>query len=684
MLRSRYFNLLLALGFGLSLNAAAQPGLKASEAEDIARSKKAQADGEKALADAKKRREDTRKSESFQGFTNAIDVLKNQPLDKRDNITRSKIHSTFMGEPDPRDFNVEKFEPWSLNASDFVYDKPRLVLFQDGDSIVQPYVALSYTITNSTTRTLRIKPNFTMLAGHYYTKPLKDESYEFRYLNNYRSFVQAIPAVDGVPPIGQTDFEKLADTRLEKLMGWSQYSLLTADLHKIMTHYQLARDLKGDPANGNNWDIKAYDYKPGEVKHGVALFPLENPSLETMRILVSGLTNHHFLSNATHDQLYTELQDPNYAMYNVPLSAPHTMRRVLDLRFKRSDQTGFTFDKTTFDFIAQRWEKIWDPLGDMEILSDLPKPVEMDGFFEGAQKHPLWHVKWKLTNTTDRAQQIRIDKMFYNVKVSFTFKNEPMSFWVRVVDDGNLSIFKDQYLKDHADLAGGEDKTWFDRYRFLPLKNDEVNKQERQFRDLIELQPVSPETRGQDLPAQTRTSVSIFDAHDIDWDDVFLKVTCRLSRKIDPEKESEKMIGNAMRNFDNSKNLKGQELAKELVGKGLLLYNPKFTFAGMDGADPAADTEELKKIVFKAVVDAMQAAASPAKDTDKKINLSISTVQMGPKNPDRFEGMKNADPLGPFIGDGVKQRVFYLRKRDNRDDLKAAFTDRDKADPTGQ
>lgn len=677
MLRIGYFNLLTAVGLSAAIAALSAGRLNAAEDPE---GKDALEKGNTTLAEAKSRREATRKAEDFTGPKSPLDILQGQPMDKVTGTQRTKVNSTFMGEADPRDFHMQKFEPWSLNAGDFVYDKPALVIFQDGDSIVQVYVALTYTITNSTTRTLRIKPNFTMLSGHYYTKPPKDESLELRFLNNYRSYVRVISAVDGAPPIGQADFDKLNDTRLEKLMGWSQYSNLTADLYKILTHYQLCRDLKGDPANGNNWDIKAYEYKPGEVKHGVALFPMEDTNMQTMRILVEGLTNAHYTDRAMYDQLYSELQDPNYAMYNVPMSSPRTLRRVLDLRFKRTEQTGFDLSKTTFDFIAQRWDKVWDPLGDMTILSEMPKPVEMNGFFEGAAKHPLWHVKWKITNNTERSQEIRIDNMYYNVKVAFDYKGEKMSFWVRILDDGNLSIFKDAYLKQNADLAGSPDeKTWYDRYHFFPRKDDDYNKMDRQFRDPIELQPVTPETRGQDNPNSSRTSCSIFDAHDIDWDDAFLKVTIALSRKIDPEKETEKMIGNIQRTYPNPNNLTGTALAKELTEKGLLLYNPKFTFAGMDGGDPQKDIDEVKKLIYDAVVASVNESAAATTPGKQRFSLSMSTVTMGPKAPDRFEGMKNSDPLGEFIGAGVKTKTFYLFKR-TPVNLKDVFSERDKLD----
>ncbi|MGH7145227.1 MAG: hypothetical protein ACREJ2_14025, partial [Planctomycetota bacterium] len=517
----------------------------------------------------------------------------------------------------------------------------------------------------------------------FYTKKTNYKTLDIRYRNNVRSYVKVIPAVDGVPALSQEDFDKYPDTRLEKMLGWSQYSNLTADYNTIMMHYQMVRDLKGDPAKGGNWDITAYDYKPGEVKHGIALFPLEDPNMETMRILVDGLTNEHYFNHATFDNFYQQLQDPNYAMYNPPESWPHTLRRVLDLRFKRTANTGFEMGNTTFDFISQHWDKVWDPLADMQILSDMPKPEMMDGFYPDAAKHPLWHVQWKITNNTNQVQLIRFDKMYYNVKINLdlsgtNLKHEgTIPVWVRVVDDGNMSIFKEKYLKEHPELTGSaDDRTYYDRYHFYPEKNDELDKQPREFRDLIELQPTTPETRGQETPQTTRSSVSVFDAQDIDWDNVFLQVTIALSRDIKNPKET---IGSVMRNFPNPKDAKGALLAKELAEAGRLSYNPKFTFAGMNGGDPQKDIDDVKKLVYDAVVKAVTDGASASTAGTKCINLSLATTQLGPKEPDQFEAFKNADPLGQYIGAGLETNTFFLTKR-TPVDLHDVLNERDKPD----
>lgn len=164
----------------------------------------------------------------------------------------------------------------------------------------------------------------------------------------------------------------------------------------------------------------------GKARWGAAIFPTLDREMDTMQVVVEGLSN-----------------DYNFArMY----------RPVLVMSYERKgDEFYPQFD--VMDYHGKRWERQW--MWWMETTVGRPDKAEVTGPAEVEEKtqRTVWVFDLTLKNSMDEDQKITLKEvsMLFKVEgVTLSDADEGLALEVRIPDDGESTIYKAKALEQTA------------------------------------------------------------------------------------------------------------------------------------------------------------------------------------------------------------------------------------------
>lgn len=319
------------------------------------------------------------------------DVLDNPPADAR-------------SYPDPEDpdqlkyFNRLEHVKWSIKLDDFrivarparvLIDKPIGALYpaHDRDPITgaetirfrDVFFAIPFTVKNSEDREVIMAPRMWLISEN----------------------MRVTPETGGF----------IAKKVVERSM-----------FRELSTTFDLLGYVKKNP-EGAKETVQALG--PGEMRHGVAIFPQPNPEFDRLTLVVDGLSNAYRFSRK--------------------------MKRVLKAEFARPGDEFYP-DKETIEFLGKDWAWLW--MWYEEISTGPVEAFEVESP-SGAEAAPrrLWACQLTISNHSGEPQKIAIQKIGAVVRMVVLGVEDVE---VKLADDGKSTIYKGQVMRKMAQPVQGQ------------------------------------------------------------------------------------------------------------------------------------------------------------------------------------------------------------------------------------
>ena len=298
----------------------------------------------------------------------------------------------------PDDFEILEHDRWSINISDFHYDRPQYVVAETAKGAPKKWFAFTFTITNSTPKKRRIAPTFVAVTNKGAINLASSGFVPERILADsiHRPLVYS---------------NELADK--------DQIARRVAPLESVVH----LGDYTFDPEKGSQLSPMS-TFAPGQTRWGAALWPMFSDEFTELKIVVHGLSNAH---------RYDE-----------------KMRRVLVLTFERLDDE-FNVHRSELKFKDKRWEYLW--MWDQDISVPVPGDAKDPQIKVQTMKTPAGADKlmvafpFVVKNSTRANQDIAINTVQFAAKVDVDVGGQKIPVEALLVDDGRSSIYKAQMLK---------------------------------------------------------------------------------------------------------------------------------------------------------------------------------------------------------------------------------------------
>ncbi|MCZ7645223.1 MAG: hypothetical protein M5U26_08055 [Planctomycetota bacterium] len=412
----------------------------------------------------------------------------------------------------PEDYNLYEHERWSLNDSDFQFDRPQYIVADTQAGRPQRWLVLSYSITNSTTKARRISPTFVAVT-------------------NNGVFT---PAVDGYVPermVADSLYRPLAGSEKARDKGELLHHIIPLESvprlnSQKFTFEEGYKDVPNLPETQST-------FLPGQTRWGVAVWPAPTEEWTELKIAIQGLSNAH---------RYDRKQ-----------------RHALVLAFTRNDDE-YHVDRSTIKYVSKKWEYLW--MWDQDVSVPLPENPSTPQIKDkklatpGGGERFVWAFPYEMANTSPETQSVKVRETAFvlrgpdNKGLEVDVGGQKARVEVKVVDDGRSTIYKAQFTRE----AGVSDPAR-EIQRFAPSTENQKHKFPGGMTHLLKT-------------GEKFAGWSIFDAQDVDWSDVRLQVESQLSLQVDKAKLSDETWRNAVKKIANEQN----KLAERNPG---ILYDPR-------------------------------------------------------------------------------------------------------------
>lgn len=405
----------------------------------------------------------------------------------------------------PADFKIEQHERWSINLSDFKFDRPQYITAQDRVGREKTWIGFSFDITNPTTKARRIVPMFTAQPGFERTEGGE-------YWSNEPSLQNFVPKGAANVAIGAFLPEHIiAGSVFRPLNGSAGLEKNTVPLENLLDMGQTSLNPVTNMATfaglSQNWGAT---FEPGQRRFGAVLWSDFSNEFTLLKIVIHGLTNSHRYPQPDIAKGFGTLKEEP--------AAGEKMRRVLVLTFSRKSDE-FNVHRSELKFVDKRWEYLW--MWDHDIAIPLPVSATEPQIKSltlstpaGGQKL-AWAFPFELTNSTRYREEIAFNKVSFVCPIEVSIGGAAHQIEAKIVDDGESTIYKAQLLK--AIGPGSPRDRW--------ANSTAENRQTRAERRNLRLEP------GRKL----ETMWAVFDSSDVDFDDARLQIESAARRKLTEE-----------------------------------------------------------------------------------------------------------------------------------------------------
>ena len=393
-------------------------------------------------------------------------------------------------EVSPDDFDIASHEIWSINVSDFKFDPPQYVTGGLHYGSDKTWFGFTFSITNTTSKRRRIAPTFTaitnkgvynMAVSGFVAERMMADSL-FRPLGNSGTLSDKEMLSQRVMPV--ESFIALGTSALDPETGLTKPS--------------------------NMLETGGATFEPGQTRTGAVIWTNFSNEFTELKIVVSGLTNaHHYGSQMLTAAGSTDLPKVN--------NDGEKMRRVLVLTFDRRDDE-FDIHRSELKYKDKRFEYVW--MWDQDISIPLPADakdpqIKTQQVKIGATQKLMWGFPFTIRNSTRYNQEISINSIAFVCPVEVDVGGTKVPVNVKVVDDGNSTIYKMALMK-----AIQKDSPR-DRFESKTAPEDAELRVERR---KYTFEP------GKGLETELWAA---FDEKDVDWDSVRTDIETILTEKLD-------------------------------------------------------------------------------------------------------------------------------------------------------
>jgi len=414
-------------------------------------------------------------------------------------------------EVSPDDFSLYEHDRWSLNKSDFQFDRPQYIVADGQAGRTRRWFVFTFSITNSSTKARRIAPVIVAVT-------------------NNGAFT---PAVGGFIPerlAADSTYHPLAHGKAARDEMWLKDNVLPMEsLSNIHSHRFGA---EGFQPLANPPEPMA-TFAPGQTRWGVAVWPSFDDELTELKLVVHGLSNAH---------RYDRKQ-----------------RHALVIGFTRNDDE-FHVERSMLKYGSKEFEYLW--MWDQDLTVPLPSDPNDARIKEKKLATPsggerfLWTFPYEIANSSPTTQSIKVKEVAFalrgseNKGVEVDVGGQKVLVEIKVVDDGRSSIYKAQFLRE-ANLSDPAKEI----HRFAPSAENQKYK--------LPGGMVFTIKTGEKIESR-----AVFDAQDVDWTDLRQQVEDQLSLAKDKKAASEETWKQATKKIANEHN----KLAEQNPG---ILYDPR-------------------------------------------------------------------------------------------------------------
>jgi len=303
----------------------------------------------------------------------------------------------WIWEPSEDHFTYFKHDIWTLKPEDFRFWRPTRVQIErplgaraaaeEKDFVKQTerlvprdvFMALPFALTNSTDKELLIGPRLWIVSEN------------LRFTQELGGF------------IAQQDVER-------------------SMFRELSSSFDLVGYVKQNPEGGTE-PVQAIP--PGETRYGVAIFPLPDPELDKMTLVVDGLNNTYRFDRRQKRVLVAEFERPGDEFYPNQRSAQYR---------------------------GKEWRWMWMWYEELEVAPPppefkIPRPAS-----ESQDPKTLWAYQVALTNHSGEPQTIKIRQFDTIVRV----RALGVEIEVPFVDDGKSTIYKAKVMEEMGQPFSGD------------------------------------------------------------------------------------------------------------------------------------------------------------------------------------------------------------------------------------
>lgn len=295
----------------------------------------------------------------------------------------------------PDDFEISVHERWSLNATDFKFERPQYITAEVMPGSHKTWFGFLVAITNSNIKPRRITPLFTAVTDRGTSSMATGGYIPERLLAN-----STFRPLSGGETAADKEYLSQGTTPLESVVD-------------LLSSGKAEGEVKGSQT-----------FEPGQTRHGAILWSDFDNNFSTLSIVVHGLSNAH---------KYEE-----------------NLRRVLVLTFERQGD-GINVARSELKYIGKKWEYLW--MWDQEIVIPVPadpsKPqikAEKLQTPSGGERY-VFAFPFEIKNSTKVNQELSVRSVSFVCPVEVDVGGAKVLVNVRVNDDGALTIYKAQLLK---------------------------------------------------------------------------------------------------------------------------------------------------------------------------------------------------------------------------------------------
>jgi hypothetical protein len=411
-------------------------------------------------------------------------------------------------EINPEDLPIDPHERWSINTSDFKFDRPQYITGDQSFGHDKTWFGFGYSITNTTPKPRRIVPIFLAVRGivRNDNDPRRSDD---PTLKNF------IPKGFDYANTGFLPERYIADSELRPLGDSSTLSdkdlvgqhVIPMESSATLVHSMLNAETAATTFAEINKNTGGATFEPGQTRTGAALWPSFNNEFTVLKIVVHGLTNSHRYPSADVTKGFGPARD----------ISDEKMRRVMVLTFVRPDDE-FDIHRSELKYVSKNFEYVW--MWDQDVSVPLPTAANDPQIKIQALQTPagaskqVWGFPFVIKNSTRFNEEIAVNSVSFVCPVDVTIGGATVKVEVKVVDDGTSTIYKAQALK----ALGKESPK--DRWE---SKAPQENLQTR----------VEKRTMQVESNKSLDEMWAVFDPADVDWDDARLQIEEELSTKID-------------------------------------------------------------------------------------------------------------------------------------------------------
>lgn len=350
-----------------------------------------------------------------------------RPKSMEEAIGKDKVIDVY--EIHPQDFDVIEHDRWSLNETDFQFDRPQYLALQTSHVSNRRWFLFPFQVTNSTTKPRRITPTFVAVTNNGVFMP------------EVCSFLpQASAAASTFHPTAHSTDP--GDLRM---------------LAELVLPMEAPSDMQTQQFKDGKFELPAQlapTFEAGQTRVGVAAWPDFNDEWTELKIVVHGLTNAHHYG--------LDLQKNKDNTWLDVTEAGEKQRRVLVLSFTRNDDE-FNVDRSNLKYLGKTWEYLW--MWDQDLKVPIPAdpndPQLKDKVIDtpAGGKRTMVTFPYTLHNSTNTDQTIEVAE----IRLALRGKKNGTKWSgfevdvggqkvaldeVHLIDDGRSDIYKAQFLRE--------------------------------------------------------------------------------------------------------------------------------------------------------------------------------------------------------------------------------------------